>query len=262
MAGRWIPGDGLPGPGSSADRLLDSAERLVAVEGLLGASSRAITLAAGHRNSNAIAYHFGDRRGLFTAVWFRRTLEIDRRRTRLLDALEREGRTGDPVAVVGLLVRPLAAELLHRTPSYWARFNEAVLAGYPLDALGQLSIDSAPARSVPGLPGLPGLLRTFAHLRALAARGEEPLASRRVVQVVRTGVTSLACWERDCEAGLLDREALEAVSTDLVLTGAAVLTAPTRSGPVLDVAPTAGAGGGADDVINTPGAAPDVRLHV
>ncbi|NIZ89778.1 TetR/AcrR family transcriptional regulator [Kineococcus rubinsiae] len=236
MAGRWIPGDGLPGPGSSADRLLDSAERLVAVEGLLGASSRAITLAAGHRNSNAIAYHFGDRRGLFTAVWFRRTTEIDRHRAREVTALERSGRSADPAALVAALVVPVAAELVRRTPSYWARFNEAVLSGYPLDALTRLESDGAgdPATS------LRALTRTLTLLRAVSAQGREPVASRRVVQVIRTGVTTLACWERDCDGGLLDPGSLAGLCADLVQTGAAVLTAPVEERSGADVADVPG----------------------
>jgi len=235
-----VSGDGLPPPGSSADRLLDSAERLVALEGLHGVSSRAITLAAGHRNSNAIAYHFGDRRGLLTAVWYRRTVAIDRRRTRAVAALEREGGTGDAEALVAALLRPIAAEIVLRTPTYWARFNESLAGGYPLDALDRLAAESSgdPA-SVMG-----GLVRTLTHLRALAAQGREPLANRRVAQVLRMGITSFACWERDCDAGLLERGVLDAVCADLVRTGAALLTAG-----VGDTSPDA------------PGASPGVSLH-
>jgi len=236
-----VSGDGLPPPGSSGDRLLDAAERLVALEGLHGVSSRAITQAAGHRNSNAIAYHFGDRRGLLTAVWFRRTAEIDRRRTRAITALEREGGVRDAEALVAALLRPIAAEIVLRTPSYWARFNESLAGGYPLDALDRLAAESAadPA-SVTG-----GLVRTLGHLRALAAQGREPLANRRAAQLLRMGITTFACWERDCDAGLLERGVLDAVCADLVRTGAALLVAT-----VGDARPSA------------PGASPDVSLHV
>ena len=263
MSGRWVPRDGLPVAGSSADRLLDSAERLVALEGLHGASSRAITLAAGHRNSNAIAYHFGDREGLFAAVWYRRASGIDHHRTREVLALERDGRTEDPEALVAALVHPVAAELLRRSPSYWARFQEAVLSSYPLDSLvrhgtGPVADPASTAR---------GLGRTLAHLRALSAQGCEPLASRRVVQVVRTGVTSLACWERDVEAGRLERGALDALSADLVRTGAAVLTAPTGGGPGAAPGALAPARPGAtredtDDLIDSGWAATDREPRV
>ncbi|NAZ83266.1 hypothetical protein GTR02_15710 [Kineococcus sp. R8] len=259
MTGRWVVSDGLPPPGSSADRLLDSAERLVALDGLQGSSSRAITLAAGHRNSNAIAYHFGDRLGLLSAVAYRRTVGIDRRRVRELADLERDDRTRDPEALVRALVRPFAAELAGHTPSYWARFNEALLTGYPLDALGRFTAEGGT------LPSLRGLVRTLAHARDLAAGGREPLASRRVTQVVRMGVTSLACWERDCDAGLLERSSLDALTADLVRTGAAVLTAaaPVTPGKALGTrAPAAPAAQTSDVEALDGGSGPDVTVHV
>jgi len=242
---RWTPGEGLPEPGSSADRLLDSAERLVALEGLHGVSSRAITLAAGHRNSNAIAYHFGDRRGLLTAVWYRRTVAIDRRRTREVGALERDGGTRDAEALVAVLLRPIAAELALRTPTYWARFNESLASGYPLDAVDRLAAQSAAQSAADPGTAMDGLVRTLTHLRALSAGGREPLANRRVAQLLRLGITTFACWERDCDAGLLERSVLGAVCEDLVRTGAALVTA----GVDRDAGPA-------------PGASPDVSLHV
>src|SRR6478735_771485 len=66
------------------DRLIDAAERLVALHTDEGTSSRAIIAAAGQRHNSAITYHFGDRRGLLDAVWERRSAVVNRRRLELI----------------------------------------------------------------------------------------------------------------------------------------------------------------------------------
>ncbi len=64
--------------------LLEAAERLIADQGIDGASVRAITEAAG-ANLAAVNYHFGSKDGLVQAVFERRLKPINAERLRLLE---------------------------------------------------------------------------------------------------------------------------------------------------------------------------------
>lgn len=57
--------------------LLDSAERLFAEHGVSGISDRKIAEAAGQRNHSAVAYHFGGREGLLSALVERHTTSLE-----------------------------------------------------------------------------------------------------------------------------------------------------------------------------------------
>ena len=92
------------------ERLIETAERLFAAEGVHGVSLREIVRASGARNVTALQYHFGDRRGLLRAVLDRHRAEVESARHALLDAYE-AGDPGDVRALSAALVRPLAARL-------------------------------------------------------------------------------------------------------------------------------------------------------
>lgn len=94
------------------ERLIRTAERLMADRGIDGVSLRQIGAAAGERNTAAIQYHFGGKDGLIAAIFARRMAVIDPRRVEMLRDLEATGRTGDLRAVVGATVYPLAQFLL------------------------------------------------------------------------------------------------------------------------------------------------------
>jgi TetR/AcrR family transcriptional regulator, regulator of cefoperazone and chloramphenicol sensitivity len=90
----------------SRQRLLDVAEELFDRYGIDGISARAITVAAGMRNTGAVNYHFGSRDGLVRAVLERRRDHNDVVRNAMLDALEVAG----PVTARNALhvaIRPL-----------------------------------------------------------------------------------------------------------------------------------------------------------
>ena len=99
-----------PAGGTRVDgrtRLLDTAEELLDRHGIDGVSVRTVTKAAGHRNSSAVNYHFGNREQLVAAVLQRRQVIVEERRSALLDELEGAG-TLDARAAVDAAVRPLA----------------------------------------------------------------------------------------------------------------------------------------------------------
>jgi AcrR family transcriptional regulator len=174
-------------------RLLEAAEKLVALRGDGGATNRAIILEAGQRHNSAITYHFGTRRALFDAVWEYRSAAVQRYRAPMLQDLAAP--TLDDL--VRVYVEPLARHLDETTPSYWARFNEQSLHRYPLQLPTQLRTDLARAQG--GL-GLVTLLDVFERMQKLACDGVEPDAGLRVTQAVRAVVTTFAAWERERDA--------------------------------------------------------------
>lgn len=187
---------------SARDRLVDAAEKLVALKGERAAASRAIIAEAGQRHNSAITYHFGSRRALSDAVWDRRSAAVDRYRAPMLNALS----TPSLEDLVEVYVRPLASYLDERTPSYWARFNEESLHRYPLQLPAQLRTNLREA--APGT-GLLTLLDVFEQMQKLACDGVEPAAGLRVSQAVRTVITTFAAWERERDRGTTDLTASE-----------------------------------------------------
>src|SRR3569833_719290 len=96
-------------------RLIETAERLFATEGVNGVSLREIVRASGARNVTALQYHFGDRRGLLRAVLEPHHRDVEIARHALLDAYEADNRRNkhEVHALSAALVRPLAAKLAH-----------------------------------------------------------------------------------------------------------------------------------------------------
>jgi AcrR family transcriptional regulator len=100
----------LPGK-STRDRIIESAERLFARDGIEDVSVRQINLAAGQRNPCATAYHIGSKEALLKAVLDLRRAGINRRRLALVAGIRRDGREREVGALVEALIHPLA-ELL------------------------------------------------------------------------------------------------------------------------------------------------------
>lgn len=96
---------------STADRLLDVAERLFAQRGIEAVSLREINAASGSRNASAVQYHFGNREGLLRAVIARHVDVVNGRRTRMVAALEADGHRPTVREVVEVFLQPLGDEL-------------------------------------------------------------------------------------------------------------------------------------------------------
>lgn len=71
-------------------RLVDTAERLFAKEGVARVKLVDISREAGQKNRNAAQYHFGDRVGLINAVLDKHSLIIAEQRGTMLDKLEQQ----------------------------------------------------------------------------------------------------------------------------------------------------------------------------
>ena len=185
---------------SGRDRLVDAAEKLVALKGEAGAANRAIIAEAGQRHNSAITYHFGTRRALLEAVWQVRSAAVDRYRRPMLEELASPGLE----ELVRAYVEPIAHYLDDTTPSYWARFNEHSLRRYPLQLPARLRENLATA---PSGTGLLTLLDVLEGLQKLTCDGVEPDAGLRVTQAVRTVVSTFAAWERERDAGTVTMSA-------------------------------------------------------
>jgi AcrR family transcriptional regulator len=96
-----------PDASKTKTKLLDSAARAFARDGVFNASLIDITRQAGQRNRAALRYHFGSRDGILCAVIDRHAPFLARREGELLEVARR---TADLEPVVEALVRP-AAEL-------------------------------------------------------------------------------------------------------------------------------------------------------
>ena len=97
-------------PPGTSEEILDVAEQLFGLHGLDGVSLRAIGAAAGSSNNYAVQYHFGDKAQLVRAIFERRLPALEVQRARLLSAVTRDGKGGDPRALLEVVLRPIAAE--------------------------------------------------------------------------------------------------------------------------------------------------------
>lgn len=71
---------------ATRNRLLDAAETLFIERGIDQVSTSAIVTRAGQRNQSALQYHFGHRAGLIDALIRRRLLQLEARRSELLES--------------------------------------------------------------------------------------------------------------------------------------------------------------------------------
>lgn len=87
--------------------LIEKAEALIAELGVEGVSTRQIGAAIGSANNNVVAYHFGSKEELITAIYHHRLPAIEARRAELLAALDARGRGEDLAGLMDAMWRPL-----------------------------------------------------------------------------------------------------------------------------------------------------------
>jgi AcrR family transcriptional regulator len=240
--GTHTGGRGRPAEGRL--RLLAAAEQLIATRGL-GVPNREIVTAAGQHNQSAITYHFGSRAALIEAVRQRHETPIAQHRKHLIARLPRP-RERTTRQLVEAHVQPLAAEMLHGDPSYWARLSDMLLADEPLSfgRGGDPFARPRPERRADAV--FSELLEVMvAHLSHLP----EPEAVGRASLTVRFASSGLARWERDSEAGVDSVAPLASFTLILTDLAVAMLDAPSSAPPPIDAYARdprpAGRGGGA-----------------
>jgi AcrR family transcriptional regulator len=93
------------------ERLLSTARRLFARDGIYQVPLKQVVQDSGQRNTSALHYHFGNRDALLYAIIGRSDAEIEAERAVMLVALEAEGRLDDLAALVEALVLPFSRPL-------------------------------------------------------------------------------------------------------------------------------------------------------
>ncbi|SRR5579883_947865 len=110
-------------------RILDTAERLIAEQGYAATSLRHIIAEAGV-NLAAIHYHFGSKEDLLDQVIVRKAEPMNRERLARLDRVEQEAGDAPPpvMAVIASFLRPMA-EMADRDPSFVALMGRVIAEG-------------------------------------------------------------------------------------------------------------------------------------
>jgi AcrR family transcriptional regulator len=93
------------------ERLLSTARRLFARDGIYQVPLKQVVQESGQRNTSALHYHFGNRDALLYAIIGGSDAEIEAERADLLLVLEAEGRLDDLGALVEALVVPFSRPL-------------------------------------------------------------------------------------------------------------------------------------------------------
>ncbi len=207
-------------PGSMRERLLLTAERLIAEEGVVNVSMRRINAAAGTKNLSAVHYHFGSLDAIVAAIFSYRTPILDQRRAQLLKELASSGRQNDLFSILEAVVWPLAELLLAReSDNHYVRFVSAVMRTPSFDNWAVLR--KKDRRS---------LMRVYSHLRRILAQVPKEVLHVRMITGIRQVVYTLADTDqliRERHPHLRDALILFH-SSDLVARLAAGLQAPVR----------------------------------
>ena len=116
-------------PGSTRDRLLTAAERLIAESGVEAVSMRAVTEAAGVSVS-AANYHFGSKDALVRETLWRVLEPMNDRRLAGLDELESAGVPGVE-ALLDAFLRPAFELRSSEAPTVYRRFAAQLHSGHP-----------------------------------------------------------------------------------------------------------------------------------
>ena len=163
-------------------RILDTAERLFAEQGVYVVSNRQISEAAGQGNTAVVGYHFGTKADLVMAVVRRFTLEVEESRQEMLKRISGSTELRDWVACA---VYPYTEHLARREPPTWFyRFAVQVMTDPALrDIMVAEASASASIREV-----WVGLARCLADLPRRVRGQRDDLASHAIVH---------ACAERE-----------------------------------------------------------------
>lgn len=114
--------------GGAREKILVTAERLFALNGIDAVSIRQINTEAEQKNGSAVHYHFGSREGLIDAILSLRTGDRNQLRLEMLDTLKENARDKLPDirGVAEAMVRPQFHELTLGSKTYHRRFVKQV----------------------------------------------------------------------------------------------------------------------------------------
>lgn len=152
--------------------LLDTAERLFALNGVAPVSDRRVADEAGNTNHSAVRYYFGDRDGLLRALVERHTEAVERCRAEA--APDEDSVLGDIRALImpSMIVFGALAQ-----PSYRARFLSQTLYDPNMRELTREFLTA----SVIGGERMRSLMSRLTHLDPAVVRGRSVLIARIVL---------------------------------------------------------------------------------
>lgn len=201
------------------ERLLLTAERLIAEEGVGQVSMRQINAEAGARNLSAVHYHFGSLEGVIAAIFAHRMGAVERRRSAMLDELVAGGAERAGLQeILHAVVWPLAEQMLSQAgDNHYVRFLAAINRTSRFDSW-----------SVVRPRHRRGLVRSYVMLRRLLPDLPKEVLHMRMIIELRTLMYTLADVDvmiRDRHPALRDSLVIFHAS-DLVTRIAAALMAP------------------------------------
>ena len=196
-------------------RLIAEAERLFAEQGIWRVRVQDIVVAAGQRNSSALTYHFGSRRGVLDAILRDHGEPIDRNRGEVWAALDDD----QTPALIEALVQPLIRRLAPSSGRCYLRIVAQLSAEFS-------RWDFDPTHVLANLNAILRLLRDRATVADKAQRDE------RVLGMIQLMTASLAERARRIEAGdpLATNDDVYSANLVDMLTG--IIEAPSRTAAV------------------------------
>ncbi|MFC8042642.1 TetR/AcrR family transcriptional regulator [Nocardia sp. NPDC057353] len=187
----------MAGHGEAArGALMDAAEELYGRDGIDQVSNRRIAERAGNANHSAVAYHFGDRDGLITAMLDRYTARAEPLRARLLAALD-----PDPAlpALLHCLVLPAVRGLVDLpAPSWRARFVNQVRAAPSTAPLLERPVAGAASAAI-----MAAVRDRLCHVDPAVLDGRGWVLTRMVFEVCAAYEAELAAGQREPEPAAL-----------------------------------------------------------
>ena len=208
-------------PGTGAIALMEAAEQLIAEKGIDGVSSREVARLAGHKNHSAVNYNFGSYEALVEALIGHRSAPISQQRKELFAALLAAPAVPSLEDLVGLMVRPMAAQLL--APAGQHHFLNLLSQLLTRDHWQQVFLENRRRDHT--------LLRIGEQVEArLHALLPSAVCHERLQRLGNQIVHCVAEWDSRIRAGTLEAtpEALNWRIEDFIVCSVAALTAPTR----------------------------------
>ena len=196
-------------------RLIAEAERLFADQGIWRVRVQDIVAAAGQRNSSALTYHFGSRRGVLDAILRDHGEPIDQDRGEVWAALDDD----QTAALIEALVQPLIRRLATSSGRCYLRIVAQLSAEFS-------RWDFDPTHVLANLNAILRLLRDRASVDDKAQRDE------RVLGMIQLMTASLAERARRIEAGdpLATDDSVYSANLVDMLTG--IIETPSRTAAV------------------------------
>ncbi len=193
-------------------RLLSEAELLFAEQGIWRVRVQDIVAAAGQKNTSALTYHFGSRRGVLDAILREHGEPIDRERGKVWTEL---GDDGTP-ALVEALIQPLTRRLATTGGRCYLRIVAQLSAEF---SRWDFDPTHVPAN-------LNAILRL---LRDRATAGDRAQRDERVLAMIQLMIASLAERARHTEAGEPLATSDDIYAANLVSMLVGIIEAPARS---------------------------------